>query len=73
MRKIEEILLEHSFFRGLSPGLSKAIAACGKQIRIEKGAYLYRQGEPADTFYLLRRGQIGLEWHDRTGAILFQT
>lgn len=73
MRALDTILIEHPFFRGLELGLSKAIAGCGKQIRIEKGTYLYRQGESADTFYILRHGRIGLELRDPHGPVLFHT
>ncbi|MDE2465459.1 MAG: cyclic nucleotide-binding domain-containing protein, partial [Alphaproteobacteria bacterium] len=73
MRGINELLLEHAFFKGMPQELSRIIAGCGRQTRFEQGAYLFRQDEPADTFYLLRRGQVGLEWHNHTGTLLFQT
>lgn len=73
MRSLETILGEHTFFRGLDPDLSRMIAGCGKQLRLEKGAYLYHQGDPANTFYILRHGRVGLELHAPRGAVLFHT
>ena len=73
MRNLETILDEHPFFRGLESGLLKTIAGCGKQVRFEAGSYLYRQGDPADTFYILRHGRVGLELREPKGAVLFHT
>ena len=73
MRPLETILLEHPFFAGLDPALSKLIAGCGKQVRFEKDAYLYRQGDAADTFYIVRHGRVGLELRGAGRRVLFHT
>lgn len=73
MRTLETIIAAHPFFAGLDPAIAQTISGCGKQVRFEKGAYLYRQGDPADTFYVLRHGRIGLELPGPHGGIIFHT
>ena len=73
MRPLETVLIEHPFFEGLGPEFSEMIAGCGKQVRYEAGEFLYRLGDPADTFYIIRRGSVGLELPDPQGAVMFET
>ena len=73
MRHIDQLLLEHNFFTGISPEMSRSISACARQIRFERGVYLFRRGDTADTFYALRRGLVGLEWKSQVGSVLLQT
>lgn len=73
MRTLESVMIEHPFFHGLEDELSRAIAGCGKQVRFETGQYLYRQGDPADTFYIIRRGSVGLEMRGPQGSMMFDT
>ena len=49
-------------------------AGCAKNVRFEAGQYLFREGEPADEFYLLRHGRVALEiTAPGRGAVTFQT
>jgi CRP-like cAMP-binding protein len=73
MRPLETILIEHPFFHGLNPTFSRLIAGCGKQVRFEQGTHLYRQGDAADSFYIIRHGRVGLELRGAKGAVLFHT
>jgi len=73
MRPLESLLAEHPFFVDLGETFSKTVAGCGRQVRFKPGAYLYRRGDAADTFYILRRGRVGLELRGPQGAQLFHT
>lgn len=73
MHTLETILASHSFFADLDPELTKTVSGCGKQVRFEKGDHLYRQGDPADIFYVLRHGRVGLELRGAKGPVLFHT
>jgi CRP-like cAMP-binding protein len=43
-------------------------------VRFEAGQYLFREGDPADQFYLLRQGRVALELTaPGRGAVTFQT
>jgi CRP-like cAMP-binding protein len=63
MKQLDEILAEHSFFRGLPRPYLELVAGCGKNVRFEAGTFIAREGEDADTFYLIRHGAVALELH----------
>jgi CRP/FNR family transcriptional regulator, cyclic AMP receptor protein len=60
---LERIVLEHPFFTGLGNAFAQAISGCARNLRVAAGDYLFREGEPADEFYLIRQGAIALELH----------
>ena len=63
MTGLETILAQHPFFEGMAPDDLRLIAACGRNARFESGEYLFRMGQPADQFYLLREGRVSVEVH----------
>jgi CRP-like cAMP-binding protein len=63
MKQMDEILAEHSFFRGLPRPYLELVAGCGKNVRFEANQFIAREGEDADTFYLVRHGAVALELH----------
>lgn len=74
MKGLEELLASHPFLGGLDQGILDVIAGCARNVRFEAGAYICRESEPADSFYLLRHGRVALEMHTPArGAIAFQT
>ena len=58
---LERIVREHRFFAGLDDDIIKLIAGCARNVRFDAGEYLFRDGEPADEFYLIRHGRVALE------------
>lgn len=60
-RGLESLVCEHSAFAGLALPYCTLIGGCGRNVRFDKGAYLFREGEPADAFFLVRHGRVGLE------------
>ena len=60
-REIPEVLGETGAFAGLHADHLELIAGCGKIAAFEAGDYLFREGEPANDFYLLRHGRVALE------------
>jgi CRP-like cAMP-binding protein len=61
MEGLEHILREHPFFAGFAPEHSKLVAGCARNHRFDAGAYLFREGEPANEFFLIRHGRVALE------------
>jgi CRP-like cAMP-binding protein len=61
METIESIVLGQEFFAGLDPEIGKFIAGCARNHRFKEGTYLFREGEPAREFYLIRHGRVALE------------
>ncbi len=71
---LEEILRGHPFFAGLAPELARLVRGCARLQRFDPGRRLFREGEPADHFYVLRRGRVALELSaPGHGALVFQT
>jgi CRP-like cAMP-binding protein len=63
MRGLERIVLEHPFFAGLGAEFGEAISGCARNLRFAADDYLFREGEPANEFYLIRHGVVALEIH----------
>ncbi len=61
IRGLESLLAEHPFFEGLEPDYVSFIAGCGANVKFEAGEYIFREGEPADHFYIIRHGRVQLE------------
>ncbi len=61
MKTLDELVAESPLFAGLDGEYLRLIAGCGQNTGFEAGTYLFREGEPADTFYLIRHGRVLLE------------
>ena len=61
MKTIFDLLKEHTFFEELDENYIKIIAECGQNIHSSPGQYLAREGAPADSFYILRKGNAHVE------------
>jgi CRP/FNR family transcriptional regulator, cyclic AMP receptor protein len=66
MQTFEAILAEHPFFEGLEPRFMQLITGCASNVRYKSGEYIFREGEPAEHFYIIRHGKVALETHDAT-------
>ncbi|HXV28035.1 MAG TPA: cyclic nucleotide-binding domain-containing protein [bacterium] len=73
-KSLDEILKQCSFFDGLAPEYIKLLAGCATNVRFETGQFIFREGEEANHFYLIRQGSVALEINDPSrGAIRIQT
>ncbi|MDI9550002.1 MAG: cyclic nucleotide-binding domain-containing protein [Chloroflexota bacterium] len=61
METLEEVIVEHPFFRGLRAEYVTLIARCAGNVRFAPSQYLFHEGEIADRFFLVRRGLVSLE------------
>jgi CRP/FNR family cyclic AMP-dependent transcriptional regulator len=74
METLERIIREHPFFAGMEDRFLDLVSGCARNVRFEPGEYLVREGEPADEFYLIRSGKVGLDISAAgRGTITFQT
>jgi CRP-like cAMP-binding protein len=55
------ILKQHPFLAGLSDEHMHTIVGCASNVRFPEGASIIREGELANTFYLIRTGRVALE------------
>jgi CRP/FNR family transcriptional regulator, cyclic AMP receptor protein len=71
---LDHIVREHPFFAGLDEEFGKLISGCAKNVRFDAGQFLFREGQPADQFYLLRYGSVALQVATpERGTVTFQT
>ena len=60
---LDKALAEHPLFQGISDEYSELLAGCAENVVVQAGEYIFREGGPADKFYLLRHGSVSLEVH----------
>jgi CRP/FNR family transcriptional regulator, cyclic AMP receptor protein len=74
METLEEILAEHAFFRGLPAADLQMIAGCGANVPFQDGQDLFREGDDANRFFLIRHGRVALEiGSPERGRVIVQT
>jgi CRP-like cAMP-binding protein len=61
METLERIIAEHPFFAGLDNGFTRLMVSCASNVRFKAGEYILREGDPANTFYLIREGKVAVE------------
>ena len=72
METLDELIAHAPVFAGLRADDLTLIAGCAKNVGFDEGELLFREGEPADTFYVVRRGRVSLELHtpERGGLVI---
>ena len=60
-QSITEYLSAHEFFSKFSDDSLKFLCECSSTREIKKGQILFRQGEHADKFYVVRSGRISIQ------------
>jgi CRP-like cAMP-binding protein len=74
METIEEILAQHHFFKGLRHADIELIAGCASNMQFRPGEFLFREGEDAHAFYVIRHGKVTVEtFVPGRGPITLQT
>jgi CRP-like cAMP-binding protein len=61
METLERTLATHPFFEDLSPEHMALITGCAQSARFDGNTFLFKEGEEATKFYLIRDGAVALE------------
>jgi CRP-like cAMP-binding protein len=61
MRTLDDLIADSPLFAGLTTAQLELIAGCARNEHVEDGTMLFREGDPADRFYLVRKGAVALE------------
>lgn len=61
METLERYLAEHKFFENLPKRDLNLLVSCASNVRFDAGKYIFREGESADKFYLIRHGKVAIE------------
>jgi CRP-like cAMP-binding protein len=74
MQELAELIAGVPLFEGLPARELETIAACAANVHFDPGEQLFRQGDPADTFYLVRHGSVAIEtFVPARGAVMIET
>lgn len=60
---LKTILAEHPFAKDLDRPYLDLLVGCATNIRFDAGEFLFREGEEANHFYLIRQGVVAVEIH----------
>jgi len=60
-RGLDKLICEHPLFAGMLPDHCELIGGCARNVRFDKGEFLFREGQPANEFFLIRHGRVALE------------
>jgi len=61
MKTIEDLLGDHPFFEGLSRDHMALLSGCGKNVVFEEGDDVFREGQAANHFYVIRHGRVSID------------
>ena len=61
METIETLLQDVPIFQGLSPEALELLSGCASNTRFADDDVLFREGDDANTFYVIRHGRVALE------------
>jgi CRP-like cAMP-binding protein len=71
---LEPVIAGHPFFQGMKQDYLHLLVSCASNVRFEAGQFIFREGEEANHFYLIRQGSVALEINDPSrGPIPIQT
>ena len=62
---VDSILAVHPFVRGISAHHRRLLTDCAMITRFTPGELIFREGDPANRFYLIHQGTVALESHVR--------
>lgn len=58
--QLEEILAQVPFFEGMAEDEIALIAGCGRNVHFDAGETMFRQGDAADSFFVVRHGTVAV-------------
>jgi len=61
METLEPILAAHPFLKGLESRYIGLLVGCASNVRFNAGRFLFREGEEANKFYMIRQGKVAVE------------
>lgn len=60
METLKQILADYAFFKDFEPHHLQTMAGYATKVHFEPGAYILREGEEVDYFYLIGQGTVAL-------------
>lgn len=74
IHSFKEVLPKHPFFAGFDDTVLDLLAGCATNVHFDTGQVIFREGESADTFYIIRKGRVAIQMHHTaSGARILDT
>ena len=74
METLERILAEHPFLQGLDQSYVALLVGCASNVVFRAEEQLFREGTPANQFFIIRHGDVAVELHvPGRGALTIDT
>jgi CRP-like cAMP-binding protein len=74
IESLERILAAHPFFKGMEEPYLELFVDCASNVRFEAGQFIFREGEEANQFYLIRHGRVAVEISTpERGSVIIQS
>ena len=73
IKEIKDYLPEHPFFQGMDDELIEFLAGCATNVHFKTGEILFKEGDKADQFYVIRKGRVAIQVHDPAGGGILDT
>jgi CRP/FNR family transcriptional regulator, cyclic AMP receptor protein len=74
METLEPLLSKHPFFEGIDSNYLKTLTGCASNVRFPGGQMIFKEGEEANQFFLLREGRVAIEvFVEARGPVTIQT
>jgi CRP-like cAMP-binding protein len=67
---LEPVIAQHPFLQGLESQYMKLIVGCASNVRFKAGQFLFREGQEANQFYMIRQGKVALQISTAQGAVI---
>jgi CRP/FNR family cyclic AMP-dependent transcriptional regulator len=64
MNELRGIIRDYCFFSGMDPAHLEILAEGAREATFKAGDVLFREGEPAGDFFLIRKGKVELQAHE---------
>jgi CRP/FNR family cyclic AMP-dependent transcriptional regulator len=73
MKSVAGLIQEHPFFSDMNPAYFEMFAGCAQLARVRAGETLARTNDPADHFFIIRKGKLSFEFASPSGTMVVQT
>jgi CRP/FNR family transcriptional regulator, cyclic AMP receptor protein len=69
-QSIESIITKHPFLEGMTPHQLRLLTDCAMRSHFMANEVIFREGDPANRFYLIDKGSVVLEAHAIDNSII---
>src|SRR5262245_41479187 len=69
---MQDAIISHPFASGFSEQHRRVLTARAREVEFRAGELIFREGEPANRFYLIQEGQVALEATELSQSVVIQ-